>query len=541
MRKTVFILGGSTMQLPSIRIAKEKGWRVIVADGNPRAEGRALADHFAHIDLKDLAAMEKTARYYNELFGLNGIFTAGTDFSTTVAYVAQKLNLPGIPYEAACNATDKAQMRSVLKAGGVPCPDFFIADKTADPHSILRSLRLPLVVKPVDNMGARGVRRVDSAEELGSAIGNAVFHSRSGRAIVEEFIDGRELSLDAIIYDNTITVCGIADRHICFPPYFVEMGHTMPTSLPETEIARVEDVFKRGIRALGIVNGAAKGDIKVTAGGPVIVEIAARLSGGYMSGWTFPYSSGIEVTEAALHIAMGLPPGRLATMERNVSAERAFISIPGMINSISGYDEAGKSPHIMTTFCRVGPGDTVVFPRNNVEKCGNVISKAPLREEAIVCAEEAVRKIIIRLEPDNRITEDFLFSRSGEPWVNTISAFTLDDPENRNAFEMMIPFICDDKIGKQESITVLPLPSIGDETVRNWHGELMKDAITTLVRIAGIEFEGEGRHGSCILGKSFWRAFLKGGIQGGLYIIDSLKRAFERNLSCKQRLISWED
>ena len=161
MNKTVFILGGGIMQLPSIKIAKSKGFRVIVADANPNAEGRTYADHFAQVDLKDLVGMVEAAEYYRDLFGLHGIFTAGTDFSTTVAYVAERLKLPGITYETACDATNKARMRKKFKEHNLPCPDFITLSENDEPSMVLRTLSFPLVVKPVDSMGSRGVRRLD--------------------------------------------------------------------------------------------------------------------------------------------------------------------------------------------------------------------------------------------------------------------------------------------------------------------------------------------------------------------------------------------
>jgi len=242
-----------------------------------------------------------------------------------VAWVAEKLRLPGIPYAVAQNATDKGRMRARFRAKAVPCPRFYTVDRgpegergeqrqPADRPPAERppeGFCFPLVVKPVDNMGARGVRRVDREEDYAAAVEVAVGQSRNRRVIVEEYMEGPELSLDAVVFHGQATVCGVADRHIYFPPYFVEMGHTMPSDLDPELLRQAQEVFLAGIRALGIRNGAAKGDIKLTPSGPAIGEIAARLSGGYMSGWTFPLSCGVEVTEAALNIAVGLPPGDL--------------------------------------------------------------------------------------------------------------------------------------------------------------------------------------------------------------------------------------
>ena len=299
MKETIIILGAGVMQGPAINIAKELGFYTIALDGSSAAPCVHLADRFEKIDLKDKEGIENFARSIQSSCSRLGIMTAGTDFSASVAWTAEKLGLPGIPYEAALNASDKSRMRECFKKANLPSPDFITvtAEHLADPN-YLPSIPYPLVIKPVDNMGSRGCRRIDSIDEFPEAAKTAIGFSRSGRAIVESYMDGPEFSVDAIVYKGEITICGLADRHIFFPPYFIEMGHTMPTIIKE-EMKRVMlDTFRAGIHALGLAGkdniGAAKGDIKLTSNGtvfkPMIGEIAARLSGGYMSGWTYPYS-----------------------------------------------------------------------------------------------------------------------------------------------------------------------------------------------------------------------------------------------------------
>ncbi|MFP4011158.1 MAG: ATP-grasp domain-containing protein, partial [Spirochaetaceae bacterium] len=290
---TILVLGAGIMQIPALETARRNGWRLIVADGNPDAPGRHLADAFHAVDLSDEEGLLELARDYRNHGQLDGVFTAGTDFSTSVAYVAESLGLPGLDYESARNARDKFRMRRVLREAGVPAPAFVEVQGVVD----LRADSLPtfpLVVKPVDNMGARGVRRVDTPAELEEAVPEALRFSRSGRVVVEEFISGPEFSIDALVVDGTLHLCGIADRHIRFPPYFIEVGHTMPTERSEADQQRIAGVLEAAAQALGIRNGAAKGDIFLTDNGPMVGEVAARLSGGYMSGWTYPYSSGVE-------------------------------------------------------------------------------------------------------------------------------------------------------------------------------------------------------------------------------------------------------
>ena len=426
-KKRVFMLGAGFMQGVAIRAACAVGCTVIAADGNPSAVCAAEADEFVCIDLKDTARLIDYARYLQQNGGLDAVFTAATDFSAAVAAVAAACGLRGHTLEAALNATDKVRMRECFRKAGVPSPAFIeltAADLAVPANTLEQRIgelagRFPLVVKPVDNMGARGCSLVKNLSELRKAAATALQYSRSGRVIVEEYIEGSEFSIEGLVFGGRLYITALADRHIFFPPYFIEMGHTIPSECPQALADEVISVFERGVHALGLTDGAVKGDILVRNGKAFVGEIAARLSGGYMSGWTVPYSCGLDITSAALTLALGGSP-RLHTCGKDafvvplkqncpfVSAERAWISIPGQVAAVSGLEAARAAPFVKDVFPRAGADDTVVFPQNNVEKCGNVLSAAPSRREAVEASEAACRKIILRLTPHVAETDAFL-------------------------------------------------------------------------------------------------------------------------------------
>jgi biotin carboxylase len=512
------------MQLPAARIARSRGWRVMVAAREVGEAMRELADRVDLVDIGRLSDVERLAQEIRERCGLDGVFTAGTDFSTSVAWVAERLGLPGIPYQVALAATDKLRMRAVLQEHGVPCPRFFglSAGERIPEGSSPGGLSFPVVVKPVDNMGARGVRRVESWDGLESAVKSAWSQSRSGRAIVEEYMDGPELSLDAVVFRGQATVCGVADRHIFFPPYFVEMGHTMPSDLDPALLRQAEEVFLAGIRALGIRNGAAKGDIKLTPSGPAVGEIAARLSGGYMSGWTFPLSCGVEVTEAALNIAVGLPPGDLSPRFAAVSAERAFISIPGRIRALEGLAEVRQVDGLEELFLRVRVGDRVRLPVNNLEKCGNVITRAGTRARAVGAADQARQQVFLRLEPNDPETLAFLRDRRPGPWA----AFPRLGPALATSIEGL-----PDAVGQLGSarlgsagLAVLRPEGLKADQARDWHGLGLPGALEQVERLCGVPSAEAPMPGRLTLGRVFWDALARGGVQAGVFLIESLCR-----------------
>jgi biotin carboxylase len=532
----ILILGGGTMQLPAARIARKKGWQVFVAAKSIDPAVRGLAHEALEVDLQDRDGLVAVAQDLRRRHGLHGVFTAGTDFSTAVAWVAEKLRLPGIPYAVAQNATDKGRMRARFRAKAVPCPRYYTVErgpegqggeegspeKRPSEERPPEGFSFPLVVKPVDNMGARGVRRVDREEDYAAALEAASGQSRSRRVIVEEYLEGPELSLDAVVFRGQATVCGVADRHIYFPPYFVEMGHTMPSDLDPELLRQAEEVFLAGIRALGIRNGAAKGDIKLTPAGPAVGEIAARLSGGYMSGWTFPLSCGVEVTEAALNIAVGLPPGDLTPRFAAVSAERAFISIPGRIRALEGLAEVRQVDGLQELFLRVRVGDRVRLPANNLEKCGNVITRAATRARAVGAADRARQQVFLRLEPNDEETLAFLRDRRPGPWA----AFAQLGQALAGTIEGL-----PDAVGQlgsarlgADGLALLRPEGLQAEQACDWHGLSLSGALEHVERLSGVPSAEAPMPGRLTLGRVFWDALARGGVQAGVFLIESLCR-----------------
>lgn len=406
MKQTILIIGGGLLQIPVILAAKKMDLQVIVTDYNPDAIGLRYADIPIIMSTRDIEGSVRVARAQNELTPIHGVLTVGTDASMTVAAVANSLQLPGIKFENAEAATNKVKMRTRFREHGVPSPDFLPVWSLAEAKAAVKKLGFPLVIKPCDNMGARGVMMIRDKSQIADAFKNAKSSSPSGELIIEQFMEGPELSIDSVVYHNEITFTGIADRIIEDPPYFIEKGHTMPSQLPHKTIAEACRVMTLGIRALGIDHGFAKGDIKVTPKGVMIGELAARLSGGFMSAYTYPLSTGVDLMKAAVEIALDMEPSNLEPLFAKVSIERAIITEPGIVRRISGVEEARIVPGIKEIFFNVKPGDRVKKPTSNVEKAGHIIALADTLEEAERAVAEAKKIIRIDISSDFGTTMD---------------------------------------------------------------------------------------------------------------------------------------
>ena len=540
MKDCVLILGAGLMQKPAILSAKEIGFEVFVIDADDKAVSIPYAHHFNKIDLKDKEGILSFARELQKTYNLKAVFTAGTDFSASVSFVCEKLGLPAHSFQAAVNASVKTVMRACFEKASVPSPAFINVSREDLKDNLLseimKKMPFPLVVKPVDNMGARGCRMVRSEVEFPVAIKAAVECSRSGNAIVEEYMDGPEFSIDALVYNGTFTITGFAERHIKYPPYFIEVGHTMPAVLNETMKEELISVFALGAKALNLSCGAAKADIKYTKNGPMIGEIAGRLSGGYMSGWTYPYSSDLNLTKQGLLIASGMEPADLLSKRKPVkynpgklcenlekpyelfevescrtSAERAWMSIPGTVKYIENINEyEDKAVFDVLPRATVDIGSKVDFPRNNVQKCGNIISVSHIHQIAMDAAEAAVSNIFISLEPDNPETEKYLSDYSAPDEESfPPSAFTkLSD----KALDTVTGVIGENEKVSENILEVLKSAEYIKE--RDWNYNTIQQTAE--------KFDILRKKHPSLEAKGFWKALLRGGLQGAVYYSDTV-------------------
>jgi hypothetical protein len=243
-----------------------------------------------------------------------------------------------------------------------------------------------------------------------------------------------------------------------------------------------------------------------------------------MSGWTYPLSSGLRPTEAALKIAVGLRVGELVPKWHMTAAERAFISIPGVVSRITGFEAGLRLPSVKEGFRRVHPGDRVRFPTNNVEKCGNFISQADTHSEAVWAAEEACRTTLVVLDPGDAETAAFLFGREVS-WIPP--AYRIEDPAIE-ARVKRLPLFLDESNGSGNRLSIMPLPGIETlDALVDWHGRSLKRSLELVQIETGVPINSDG---GIVLGRVFWKALLRGGAQGGIWVIDTVIREIaERN------------
>lgn len=397
-KKSIIIIGGGILQIPLIQTAKKMNLFTIVFDMDTNAPGKEIADHFVVMSTKDVEGCVREAIKLSSLRKIDGVITAGTDASKSVAAIANALGLPGIRYSAAEAATNKVLMRKTLQKSKIPVPNFISVWNLKETIDAIDFIGLPAVLKPAENMGARGVIKISKREEVYQAYYHSKTYSPTGELILEEFLDGKELSIDALTWNGNYVITGIADRIIVGEPYFIEIGHNIPSNLPKEILEEASEIMIKAMKAIGITLGAGKGDIKVTPNGIYVGEIAARLSGGFMSSHTYPYATGVDLYKRAIQIALGEEPDPIEEVYHHVVIERGILSKPGKILSIEGIEEAKSIQGICDIIITKKVGSILKKPTSNIDKIGHIIAKGKTLKEAEESAKNALETIQINID-----------------------------------------------------------------------------------------------------------------------------------------------
>lgn len=298
--KKLLILGAGQMQVPIIALAKQLGHYTIVADYDPQAPGFEYADVKSTISTIDKDAVLRLAQKEK----VDGILTTSDYPVRVVAYVSEKLGLPAMSQKVAEVCTDKYQQRLLFKEKGINTPFFVQCDTNSDLSSLKE---FPYIVKPVDSSASRGVERVNTKEQLCKAVETACGLSRSGKAIVESFIGGKEFSVETLTQNGVTHIIQITEKLTRGENlgYFVEDTHIEPARISDAEADAIRDEVLKAAEAVGVDNCPTHTEIKLWDGKPYIIEMACRLGGDYITSDLVPLSTGINMLENLLYLSLG--------------------------------------------------------------------------------------------------------------------------------------------------------------------------------------------------------------------------------------------
>ena len=311
MKKTLAIIGASYLQRPLVEKAKALGLRTICFSWEDGAVCKDICDTFYPVSIVEKEQILRICRQEK----IDGVCTIASDVAApTVAYVAEQMGLIGNSYEAAVRANNKYQMRQAFMKAGVPCPKFTCLQQgeSLETNRLQKDgFQLPLIVKPSDRSGSLGVAKIEDWLQLQAAVDRARQVSFRHEAMVEEFIEGREISVEFISYKGTHYPLQITDKVTTEAPHFVELAHHQPSTLTPAQYKEIYAITANALDALGLTNGASHSEYKITKDGRIaIMEIGGRMGGDFIGSDLVRLSTGYDFLKGVIDVALDqfLPP-----------------------------------------------------------------------------------------------------------------------------------------------------------------------------------------------------------------------------------------
>lgn len=302
--KKIVIIGANDFQNQLIVSAKKKGIETHVFAWACGDIGEKTADFFYPISIIE---KEQILEICKKILP-DGVISIASDLAmVTVNYIAEKLNLTGNGIDNILQETNKYEMRRKFREQQDPIPQFALADFQI--HETVTGWKYPLIVKPVDRSGSRGITKIYKADELDSAIKAAQEQSFLKQAIVEEYFTGKEYSVEYISYKGEHHFLAITQKYTTGSPHYIETGHMEPADIDQDLATKIKSIVEHALNTLHVQYGASHSEILVNDFGEIcIVEIGARMGGDCIGSDLVKISTGYDFVSMVIDVALGNEP-----------------------------------------------------------------------------------------------------------------------------------------------------------------------------------------------------------------------------------------
>lgn len=400
MIPSLLVLGAGPLQIPALQEARALGIRTVAVDGNPAAVGLPLCDTPHVANILDPAAVEAIARRER----IDGIMTLCTDAPVKiVAEVGRRLGLTALTPKAAACATDKRLMRRAFARSGAPSPKTCLVDTLREARDEAASFGYPVALKIGCSSGSRGVYRVDGKDAMAAAYKGCRAYQKEGSLLVEEWVNGGEVSVEGYCTDSRQVIVAITDKFLFPGRSPVEAGHCQPSHFEPRMQEEIRRTVRAGLAALGLTWCAFHAEAKVSPQkGVRLIEIGARLGGDRISTHLTPLSSGVNLVRAAILLAMGDRPDAERIFDRGACVRYFDLKRSGVLRRVAGLRRLYEIPGaeiIYPASERDGPlreGFVIGEVQSSLDRYGHILYSGTTREEAIYRCEVAAS--ILRFE-----------------------------------------------------------------------------------------------------------------------------------------------
>jgi biotin carboxylase len=340
------------------------------------------ADHVLTAETNDLPQLIAFLRREHEILAFDGVVTVCDYYIDTVSEVARALDLPS-PFAANVRAVHaKHLMRQALDRAGIPNPAYAVTESWQETREAAARIGYPTVIKPTDLASSAFVRLARDEAELHDAFSSLAAFGRNFRDqprapvwLLEEFMAGEEVSVEAITCDGEMTIIGITDKSVTGSPYFIEDGHMFPAALEPERASDIERLVLQALRAVHHDRGVSHTEVKLTPAGPRIVEINPRPPGNYIVELV-EHVTGIDLLEAYAELSLGRRP-TLARRNTEVTSAAIKFLVPrqgGLVATVEGADSLSRDDAVVAWAIGDVAGREVPAPIDNACYAGHVIA-----------------------------------------------------------------------------------------------------------------------------------------------------------------------
>ena len=396
--KKVMIIGAGLLQTYIIKRAKELGYITVCVDGNPDAIGFKYADYCKPINIID---KEECLQYAQEM-KIDGIITAATDYGVlTVSYIAKRLGLIGNSDQVCEAIKNKYMTRKILAENKVDSiTEFYEITELTQVDNIAKTIEFPVIVKPCDGSGSRGINKIDSKEGLKVACEKAMEASLSKKVLIEKFIVGQEYGVESFVHKGEVNVLAILQKTMTEPPIYAELGHCSLSGLDHKVEEEIRNKVTKAIKALGITTGSVNMDLLITKNNEIyIVDIGARMGGNLIGSHIVPLSTGIDYMGSIIKESLGERIALNRSIFNKVVASRLLTLTPGRVKEVRNMEDVKTIEDVCEVVINVKENHTIHEYKSNLDGCGYVVvrnSNAEVAKNKVLELKNEIDKRVIR-------------------------------------------------------------------------------------------------------------------------------------------------
>lgn len=387
-KKSILVFGGSDYQLSLVQECKKLDLFTVIIDPNPAAEAQTYADAFEVVGGQDFEGTCEVVEKYN----IDAVITAATDKPLVMmARVANKYGLNFFSEETAKLATDKFLMKEKFQANGLPCAKGRLIKE------IPVDFNFPIVIKPRDNSGSRGVIFCENREKAEAVLEESKKHTKQDHVVAEEVIEGKEYSIESIHYQGKSRILQITEKIVTPLPYFIELGHIQPHDLSKNTVLQIEKLMDKVADVFKFDNCGCHNEVKVKDGKITLIEVSPRIGGDFISSILVSASTGINMERALIQTVLGEQPD-FSGYKPAASGIFFFHFEEGVFKGVDNLKETLNREDVISYKFTLKSGDIIPKIRVGTDRYGYVILKANTRDELLRLRDDIFSQITAKID-----------------------------------------------------------------------------------------------------------------------------------------------